>query len=115
MNELFFQSNAVKALGTNVDGFEVLQKLVLSLISSSLLPSVSWTGRGKGIERKIALCHFLHIRNFLTKIVCKADKSYNEDKIVRKLTYTILKRAPSKFGKSKKVPSKIGSEKTSER
>lgn len=99
----------------NADGFEVLQKLVLCLISSSFLPFVSWTGRGKGNERKVALCNYLHIRDFLTKTVCRADKSYNEEKITRKLTYTILKHAPAKFGKPKEVSSNTDCAEKSER
>lgn len=96
------QLNVIEAIGgTNgsADGLKVLEKIVHSLISSQFLPSISWTGRGKGNERKIALSKYINLMNAITVTACKADVNFTSDKSTHKLKYTILKHAPSKFGK----------------
>lgn len=80
----------------SANGFSVLEKLMHSLISSNYLQSISWTGRGKGKERKVALSTFEHVINFITVMVKKADANYSSDKVQHDITYEILKRAPSK-------------------
>lgn len=82
-------------------GYEVLKRLTQYLISPKYQPYVSWTGRGKGKERKFALSKCDHLVNFIIVTVNKIDSKFNRKKIEHELTYDILKRAPSKFGKPK--------------
>lgn len=85
-----------------------------TLISSSYLGSISWTGRGKGKERKASLSTFKHIMNLITVIVMKADCTYCPSQIQKSITYDILKRAPLKYGNaSKKLPSAPSTSSTS--
>lgn len=76
----------------------MLEKIVESLISTSYLPDISWTGKGKQKERKVALCRFNHLIDFVKATTFKADTHYTEAKFKDKLIYGILKRAPSKYG-----------------
>lgn len=104
---ILLQTNVVGAIGGvngSEDGCRVLEKLVHSLIDPLFLPNVSWTGRGKGKERKVSLCGYSHLINFIVVTVNKADTNFTEDKVNQKLKYTILKHAPSKFGKFKVQP-----------
>lgn len=73
---MFLQLNTVRAIGGNngnSDGFEVLEKIVHSLISPQYLSSISWTGRGKANEKKVALSGYTNIMNLITLTVHKAD------------------------------------------
>lgn len=110
-----FQFNAVKGIGGesgSSDGLKVLEKIVHSLISPHYLPSVSWTGRGKGNEKKVALSKFINVLYLITQSVNKADSSYNYDKSIQKLKYTILKHAPAKFGKTSRDKKELNSDKS---
>lgn len=89
-------------------GNDVLQRLMHYLISPKYLPQVSWTGRGKGKERKFALSACVQLVNFIVLTMNKIDSSYTHKKVVSEITYGILKRAPSKFGKSKASNQKDG-------
>lgn len=80
-------------------GDDVLERLTHFLINPSFLPSVSWTGRGKGKERKVSLSAHNQLMNFIVLTVNKIDKKYNYKKIKNEMTYSILKRAPMKFSK----------------
>lgn len=82
-------------------GDVLLERLIHYLICPSFLPQISWTGRGKGKERKFAMSACVQLINFIVITMNKIDKSYNNKKVVGEITYGILKRAPSKFGKSK--------------
>lgn len=82
-------------------GFQVLEILMQTLISPSYLPSISWTGRGKGKERKTALNSFTQTVNIITVTVMKADSSYSSKKVQEAITYEILKRAPNKYGQDR--------------
>lgn len=86
----------------NAYGDLVLEKIVHSVISPPYLKDISWTGKGKQKERKIALCKFNYIIDFIKSITFKADKSFTEAKFKDKLIYGILKRAPSKYGATSK-------------
>lgn len=89
---------SISGTGGNSNGFKVLEKIVFSLISPQFLPGISWTGRGKGNEKKFAMSALVHTMNLIVLSVCKADKNYDSDKVLKKFKYTILKTAPSKFG-----------------
>lgn len=80
---------------------KVLERMTHYLIKPSFLPQISWTGRGRGKEKKIALSAFVQIVNFIAISMNKIDKNYKYKNVVSDLTYGILKRAPSKFGKPK--------------
>lgn len=86
----------------SADGSLVLDSLMRSLISPEFLPKLSWTGRGKGKARKIPLNGYTNVINFITVIVMKADRKYSSPQVQADITYEVLKRAPAKFGKSKK-------------
>lgn len=98
-----FQSNCVERIGGdegNANGETVLEKITCSLINPPYLAEISWTGKGKQKERKIALCRFNHLIDFIKAMTFKADKSFTEAQFKDKLIYGILKRAPSKYGAS---------------
>lgn len=82
-------------------GDDALERLIHCLISPKFLPHVSWTGRGKGKERKFALGTCDQLINFIVVMMNKIDSSYNRKETISEITYVILKRAPSKFGKTK--------------
>lgn len=89
-----------KSSGTG-SGSAMLEKVVHAMIAVTLLPDISWTGRGKVKDEKIPLCTFIHIVNFIKVAVRKADNSFRDEVFDRQLKYTILKRAQSKYGKIK--------------
>lgn len=76
-----------------------VEKVVHHLICPEYLPSMSWTGRGKGKEKKVALSSFIHIVNFICVTVNKIDKKLTDEKVKYILKYKILKHAPTKFGR----------------
>ena len=84
-----------------ISGDQALERLTHFLISPSFLPQISWTGRGKGKERKMSLSACDHIINYLVITVNKIDSKFNRKRIVKLLTYDILKRVPTKYGKPK--------------
>lgn len=88
-------------LDNGASGDEILERMTHYLICPSFLPHVSWTGRGKGKERKFALSSCVRLVNFIVITINKIDSSYNHKKVVSDMTYGILKRAPLKFGKIK--------------
>lgn len=104
----FFQSVIMSNLDDGESSsVDILERLMLFLISPSFLPHVSWTGRGKGKKRKFALNACIHLINFIVLTMNKIDKRYNNKKIEKDITYVILKRAPFKYGKSKKSDPKV--------
>lgn len=85
------QFNVLKFIGGvngNNDGEKVLEPVVHSLISPKFLSSISWTGRGRGKERKISL-------NFYENL---ADTKFSQLKTLNTLKYKIIKYAQTKFG-----------------
>lgn len=99
------QSNLLQSIGGvngKADGLQVLHKLMHFLISPKYIHSISWTGRGKGTEKKVAFSGFIHLINLITITVNKADNSYSSKDVDQKLKYTIFKHAPTKFKKSQK-------------
>lgn len=99
---IFFQTVIMRGLDDgNSSGNDMLERLTQYLISPKYLPQVSWTGRGKDKERKFALSACDQLINFMVITVNKTDRRYNHEKVVNVLIYGILKRAPSKFGKTK--------------
>lgn len=86
----------------NVDGELVLEKIVHSLINPRYLKDISYTGKGKQKERKVALCKFIYVLDFIKSITFKADRSFSQTQFNSKLIYGILKIAPSKYGTSGK-------------
>lgn len=80
----------------------MIEKIVHSLISSRFLPDISYTGKGKQKERKVALCRYSHVLDFIKITTNKADEKFTDAQFKDKLIYGILKRAPSKYGGSSK-------------
>lgn len=90
----YFQTTDLGNLDDGVSsGLEILQKLTHYLICPSFQSQISWTGRGKGKERKFALNSCTHLVNFLVVTVNKIHSKYTYKKVVNELTYNILKRA----------------------
>lgn len=95
------QFNVLKFIGGvngNNDGEKVLEPVVHSLISPKFLSSISWTGRGRGKERKISLNFYENLVNLITLIVNKADTKFSQLKTLNTLKYKIIKYAQTKFG-----------------
>lgn len=100
MYTFFLQVELMETLDDgHVSGSQVLERLMCYLISPSYLPQVSWTGRGKGKERKFSLSACSQLINFIVIVVKNVDERFNYRKVVAELTYGLLKRALSKFGK----------------
>lgn len=85
------------------NGTKVLEPLVHALIAPNFLSNISWTGRGKGKEKKIALNAYVKLLNLITVTLNKADKSYNQLKTENDLKYKIIKYATAKYGDSNHV------------
>lgn len=97
-----FQANLVEKVGGDkgtADGFKVLNNIMRTIINPSLLPFISWTGRGKGKEQKIAFNVYRNLVNMITVAVMKADSQYDSTQVQESLTYEVFKRAVSKYGK----------------
>lgn len=97
----FFRGFSQTQIVEGLRGADLLERLTHYLISPKFLPHVSWTGRGKGKERKFALSKCIYLVNFIVITVSKVNKKYNHEKVVSEITYGLLKRAPSKYGKEK--------------
>lgn len=95
------QSNCISRIGGEdgkADGEIVLEKIVHALISPPYLKEISWTGKGRQKERKVALCRLPHLIDFVKAMTVKADSNFTDTQFKDKLIYGILKRAPSKYG-----------------
>lgn len=84
------------------DGKKILEPVVHSLISPKYLSAISWTGRGKKNERKIALSGYVNTLNLITLTLNKADDRFDHLKTITNLKYKILKYAHAKFGEHPK-------------
>lgn len=80
------------------DGDIVIEKIVHALINRRFLPEISYTGRGKENERKIAFNRYTFLEDLLKTTTLKADNSFDDAKYKKMFVYEILKRAPSKYG-----------------
>lgn len=105
----------MQAIGSdgNSDGDTVVEKVVHSIISPPYLKDISWTGKGKGKERKVALSRFNHVIDFIKSITLKAAKTFTEEDFKDRLIYGILKRAPAKYGSATKTDDKENVNKSS--
>lgn len=74
-----------------------------TIITPAFLSSISWTGRGKGKEKKIPLNGYVNILNLITLTLNKADASYNQMKTEYDLKYKIIKYASAKYGDSNRT------------
>lgn len=98
---LLFQASCIERIGGDngdADGEVVLEKIVHCLISPTFLPQISWTGRGKQKEKKVAFCRLTHLIDLIKVTTMKSDGSFTDAQFKDKLIYGILKRAPSKYG-----------------
>lgn len=94
-----FQFNVLKDVGGDKGasiGDKVIEPVVYALIEPAFLANISWTGRGKGNERKIALKKFVNITNLITFTINKADNRCVQDDILKLLKYKVLKYASVK-------------------
>lgn len=99
--------NTLQSIGGSTgksNGAKLLEPLVHSLITPTFLSSISWTGRGKGKEKKIALNAYVKLLNLITVTLNKADKSYNQLKTENELKYKIIKYARTEYGDSNRAP-----------
>lgn len=74
-----------------------------AIIEPTFLPSISWSGRGRGKELKIALSKYTKIVNLIAEILNKADENFDQLKTIQCLKYKIIKYAPAKFGLKEKT------------
>lgn len=98
---LLFQASCIERIGGDkgdADGEIVLERIVHCLISPTFLPQISWTGKGKQKEKKVALCRLTHLIDLIKVTTVKSDRSFTDAQFKDKLIYGILKRAPSKYG-----------------
>lgn len=79
------------------NGPKVLEPLVHSIVEPKMLANISWTGRGKGNEKKIPMSSHVNIIRLITSLCEKADSSYLPEKCTRDIKYKILKYAHSKY------------------
>lgn len=96
INELQF--DVVKNVGGDrgasmVD--DVIEPVVYALVEPEFLARVSWTGRGKPNEKKIALSQYVNITNFITLTINKASGT-TQTEIIRLLKYKVLKYAAAR-------------------
>lgn len=57
------------------------------------MSNISWTGRGKGTEKKIPLKNFPRITAFISDMCKIADKNFSQEDCIRLIKYKILKYA----------------------
>lgn len=101
----FAQLNVLSEIGGtrgNSDGSKVLEPVVHALIAPVFLPSISWSGRGRGKEIKISLSKYTRIINLIVETLNKSDRKFDHLKTTKDLKYRILKYAPAKFGQKEK-------------
>lgn len=86
----------------NSDGSKVLEPVVHALIEPNFLPSISWTGRGRGKEVKIALSKYTRITNVITDVMNRADRKFDQTTTIKNLKYKIIKHAPTRYASNEK-------------
>lgn len=92
------------------DGAKILESVVHKVIQPAFLPKISWSGRGRGNETKIALCQYSNVINLISIVVNRGDRKFNQGETEKCLKYKIIKYAPTRFGeKTPKPHSNIGS------
>lgn len=80
------------------NGVKMLEPLIHAIIEPKMLANISWTGRGKGNEKKIPMSAHVNIVRLITSLCEKADSSYLPKDCQRDIVYKILKHAVTKFG-----------------
>lgn len=104
-----FQLNILTEIGGtkgNADGTKIIESIFHTIITPAFSPDISWTGRGRGKEEKIALSKYSNITNVIAEVMQKADRRFDQLKTLNCLKYKVLKRAPGKFGLKPKSDSK---------
>lgn len=81
------------------NGSRIIEPVVHSVIEPAFLPSISWSGRGREKDEKIALSKYSNIINLISLVTNKADKNFTQLDTTKALKYKIIKYAPAKFGK----------------
>lgn len=77
-----------------------------ALIEPAFLPSISWSGRGRGKEMKIPLSKFSNTVNLIALALEKADKKFDQLETIKCLKYKVIKYAPAKYGSKETCASK---------
>lgn len=80
------------------NGSKIIELVVHSIIEPTFLPYISWSGRGKEKDEKIALSKYSNIINLISLVMNKADKKFNQLETTKALKYKIIKYAPAKYG-----------------
>lgn len=75
-------------------GMSTLKAITAYLINPGFWHLISWTGRGKGNERKIPLRRYVHLVNFISVLGMKSDATLTKEAVQGAFTYTLLKHAP---------------------
>lgn len=93
---MIFQFDVLKKIGGDIgtsNGKTIIESIVYSLIDPTFLSNISWTGRGKPNETKIAMKQFTNITDLIIYTTQKADSSCTREKILKMLKYKVIKYA----------------------
>lgn len=83
----------------------MIEAVVHTLIDPGFLPAISWSGRGRGKEEKIALSKYSNVTKLIVEVMNKADRNFDQLKTLNALKYKVIKYAPAKYGsKQKDIP-----------
>lgn len=93
-------------------GMATLKSIISYVINPRFLKNISWTGRGKGDERKIPLQRYVHTVDFITVLGVKADHTLTRRQVQKAFTYTLCKHPPRSPSKKKKNPASKENDKT---
>lgn len=100
-----FQLNMLTDIGGTrgkSDGTKVIEAVVHTLIDPAFLPAISWSGRGRAKEEKIALGKYSNLTKLIAEVMNKADRSFDQLKTLNSLKYKVIKYAPAKFASKQK-------------
>ena len=91
------QVAALKRIGGttgNANGKKVLRSIVAGVISPEFMSTITWTGKTSGGKiGKIKFESYKHTTQLISDLCIAADKSFNEQLVLKQLKYSILKYA----------------------
>lgn len=83
---------------------QVIEPVVYALIEPAFMAKISWTGRARPNETKIALQQFVNITNLITYTMNKASNSTQADTL-KMLKYKVIKYASTKVKNASNIES----------
>lgn len=79
-------------------GEALIMVLFSAIIEPQMTPKISWLGRGKGPEKKIAMKKYVNTLRFMAQLCKLADNQYTASDCQKHLTYNIFKRSGTNNG-----------------